>query len=95
MKFVTLIIASGLLSLSFASSASAHDPDEMQTRFPALKKEVSKPITCSELAAADKNTLNQSDPDIMALDKQCKAEAVAEAKAKAAAAKKVPAKKTK
>ncbi len=97
MKLATLLLASGLLSLFFASSASAHDPDEMQMRFPALKKEVSKPITCSELAAADKNTLNQSDPDVVALDKQCKAEAAAEAKAKAkaAAAKKAPAKKTK
>jgi len=95
MKFAILLLASGLLSLSFASSASAHDPDEMQSRFPALKKEVFKPITCSELAAADKHTLNQSDPDVVALDKECKAEAAAEAKAKAAAAKKAPAKKTK
>lgn len=95
MKFATLLLASGLLSLAFVSPAIAHDPDEMQSRFPALKKEVSKPITCSELAAADKHTLSQSDPDIVKLDKQCKAEAAAEAKAKAAAAKKAPAKKTK
>lgn len=95
MKFATLILASGLLSLSFVSSAGAHDPDEMQSRFPLLKKEVSKPITCSELAAADKNKLNLSDPDIVALDKQCKAEVAADAKKKTAAAKKLPAKKTK
>ena len=95
MKLATLLLASGLLSLSFASSVAAHDPDEMKMRFPALKKEVSKPVTCSELAVADKDTLNQSDPDILALDKQCKAEAAAEAKAKAAAAKKAPAKRTK
>lgn len=95
MKFATFLLSSGLLSLSFISPAKAHDPDEMQSRFPALKKEVSKPITCSELADADKHTLNQSDPDIVKLDKQCKAEAAAEAKAKAAAAKKAPAKKTK
>lgn len=95
MKYATLLLASGLLSLSFVSLANAHDPDEMQSRFPTLKKEVSKPITCSELASADKHTLNQSDPDIVKLDKQCKAEAAAEAKAKAAAAKKAPARKTK
>lgn len=95
MKFTTLLMAAGLLSLSFASSAGAHDPDEMSMRFPALKKEVSKPVTCTELAAADSHTLNMSDPDIVALDKKCKAEAAVDAKAKAAAAKKAPAKKTK
>lgn len=95
MKFATLLLASGLMSLSLASPANAHGPDEMHSRFPALKKEVSKPITCSELAAADQHTLNQSDPDIVKLDKQCKAEAAANAKAKAAAAKKAPAKNSK
>lgn len=94
MKFSTTFTASALLGLLFASSASAHDPDEMNMRFPALKKEVTTPVTCAELAAADKDKLNQSDPDIQALDKQCKAEAAAETKA-AEAAKKKSIKKTK
>lgn len=92
MKLSTTLVASCLLSLLVASSASAHDPDEMNLRFPALNKEVAAPVTCAELAAADRDKLNQSDPDIQALDKQCKADA---AKAKAAeAAKKKPVKKT-
>ena len=93
MKFATLLLTSGLMSLSFASMAGAHDPDEMKMRFPALNKVVTTPVTCAELAAADRDKLNQSDPNIQALDKQCKEEAAAEAKAKAAAARKTATKK--
>lgn len=94
MKLSIPFVALALLSVLFASTAGAHDPDEMNSRFPTLNKQVSTPVTCAELAVADKNKLNQSDLDIQALNKQCKAEAAAKVKA-AEAAKKKPAKKTK
>lgn len=77
MKLSTKLIATCLLSLFCVATAGAHDPDELKMRYPTQKKEVPKPATCSELDNADKHMLNMSDPDITALDKQCKAEAAA------------------